>query len=241
MLALLLSLFISVFGISAFEVPKLTGPVMDLANMLTAREEQEIENLIRQAQAQNIAQLQVLTVPSLNGDVIENASIKVVDQWKLGSKEQDKGVLLMISAEERKMRIEVGQGLEGDVPDVIAKRIIADQMVPLFQSGRVGEGVLLGVHTLIAKISGVEPNLESTYSEPRSRKKTNISPIFFLIFFIIASVFSRLGPRRFRRSGLGGGFIGGGLGGGGFGGRGGGGGWSGGGGGFSGGGASGGW
>lgn len=225
-----------------FEVPPLTGPVVDRANMVPPRLQGQIEQSLRFLLEQGGAQVQVLTVPDLAGLEIEQASIQVVDQWKLGSESADNGVLLMVAAKERKIRIEVGQGLEGQLTDAYSGRIIRDVMTPLFKSGHLGQGILLGVYR-IAQIT--DPNIKldaylegaAQYRPRRSERVgrgTLSSTIIFIIFgLIFVSRFGLLGGlllgAGMRRGGYGGGFGGGG------------GGWSGGGGGFSGGGASGGW
>jgi uncharacterized protein len=232
-----------------FRVPPLRGAVNDTTGMLSAGASRNLESALRALHERGGTQLAVLTLPSLSGLPIEQASIRVVDEWKLGTEKQDDGVLLLIAREERKVRIEVGQGLEGVVTDAYAKRIIDEGMVPLFRAGDVNSGVTLGVFQ-IARLTNPEvdlrPYLEGSLRAPttaqhRARGRGSI-PIFALIA-AVPLLMMRLGsfggvPYYRRRRGYywgGGGFMGGG----GFGG--GGGGFGGGGGGFSGGGASGGW
>ena len=236
----------------AFEVPPLTGPVVDRAGLLSASAEQQIGDALRRLRdaggAGKGVQIAVLTVPGLDGAPIEQASIQVVDAWQLGTASGDNGVLLMVARDDRKIRIEVGQGLEGDLPDAHAKRIIDESMVPLFAAGNAEQGILVGVFQ-IAQRTNPDLDVESFFaggerdwhsSRRPSRGIPALIPILFLLFLLFAG----------RRAG--GGFLGGllggmvlgglagrGHGGGGFGG--GGSGFRGGGGGFSGGGASGGW
>lgn len=243
----LLLLAVNVFA-ADFPVPALTGPVVDNAGLLSPRTRSELEDLIRRLHEAGGTQLQVLTVPDLAGLSIEEASIKVTDKWKLGSAKDDNGVLLMIAAKERRVRIEVGQGREGDLPDVRASRIIREVIVPRFREGDADAAVTAGVLSIIHY---TDPDFleKSGVSIRKERRGNGVSGltllwILFLVFIFLSRIF--IGPRRRGLMGLGGGFFGGsgwgggGFGGGGFGG-GGGGGWSGGGGGFSGGGASGGW
>jgi len=232
-----------------FEIPKLTGPVVDRAGMITRSARRKISQSLQQLKKQGGTQIAVLTLNDLAGISIEQASIQVVDQWKLGDEKSDNGILLLISKKDRKMRIEVGQGVEGDLTDAYSKRIIDETMVPLFRSGKVDEGVLLGVYQ-IAQRANPTMNLESVFGsgqrgwKRRTRSRRGIGS--FLPFILLLFLFgSRLGRRR----GMGGaglflsGMLLGGLGGRGYSGGGGfsGGGFGGGGGGFSGGGASGGW
>lgn len=235
------------FARAEFQVPELTGPVVDQAHILDRGTEQKIEAALRYLHEQGGSQITVLTVPSLEGLPIEQASIKVTDAWKLGTAKGDNGVLLLVAPKERSVRIEVGQGLEGVLTDADSKEIVSDSIIPLFRAGDFPSGVLVGVYQIARK---TDPNVDLTpYLEGAVQKapRGGHSPLrgwVLFIFFILFILFSLLGGggggrRRFRRGGF---YYGGGGwgGGGGFGGSGGGG-WSGGGGGFSGGGASGNW
>ncbi|MGZ3771843.1 MAG: TPM domain-containing protein [Bdellovibrio sp.] len=224
-----------------FKVPALTGPVIDEVGYLTRSDRQELMQLLYDFNRRGKAQLQVLIVPDLQGYPIEQASIQIVDKWQLGTKKKDNGILFLIAANERAMRIEVGQGLEGAIPDITAKRIISDQVIPLFRAKRYSAGIVVGVNeilTLADKEFADEKNLQ----REDSGGGLGDIPIFVIIaVLIVISILGRFGGGRGRYLGGGGGWGGGGFGGGGWGGGGGGGGWSGGGGGFSGGGASGNW
>lgn len=226
-----------VFSFSAnaqeVKIPKLTGAVVDEAQMLSRAARSNLDGFLKNFYRSTGTQIAVLTIPSLDGQPIETYSIAVVDKWKLGNKDTDMGALILISKKDRKVRIEVGQGLEGDITDLYAKRVIDHVITPEFKQSNFDAGITNGVYALIQKAN---PNyLKQSKIQPirskRSRKSKSIW--FYLIFFIIYVLI--MGGGRGRRGGL---FIGGsGLGGGGgFGG-----GFSGGGGGFSGGGASGGW
>ena len=231
-----------------FEVPRLQSAVTDRAGMLSSATRDRLESALRRLEASGGTQLAILTVPNLAGLTIEQASIQVVDQWKLGTKEADRGVLLFVARDERRIRIEVGQGLEGQLTDAYSKRIIDEAITPLFREGDVDAGLTVGVYQ-IARITNPEldlrADLEGSLRNPRSgrqRRQQESTPleIFFTIVLILFVLSSRMGwlPFLFAsglgRRGYGGrhGGMGGGFGGGGFGG---------GGGGFSGGGASGGW
>ncbi len=240
---LLLSLLGSLWASPAasLEVPKLTGPVVDLAGVLNRSEKAEISASLLQFQRKYGPQLQVLVVPSLEDETIESYSIKVVDAWKLGSKDKDDGVLLLVATHDRKVRIEVGRGLEGDLPDALAGRIIRAGIVPFFEQGQTGAGVLVGLGMIAESVGGKLENIPT----PRMRRVRrgggrSLGFLLFLGFFLIGPLLSG----RRRRGGVGGallsGMLLGSLMGGGRGGFGGGG-FGGGGGGFSGGGASGSW
>lgn len=237
--------FFSHLARAEFQVPPLAGPVMDTANILQPETEQRLTSILRRLHESGGTQLQVVTVPDLGGAVIEEAALKMAEQYGLGSAKGDNGVLLLVAAQERRIRIEVGQGREGDLPDARASRIIRDVMVPRFREGSADRAVWAGVMAILhftdaqfLESSGEKAPQAGRRSRPLVEK---FGPLFFLLFFLVV-LLNGGGRRGLRRHGLGGvfpgGFGGGGFGGGGFGG---GGGWSGGGGGFSGGGASGGW
>jgi uncharacterized protein len=180
-------------------------------------------------------QISVLTIPSLEDQTIEERAIQVFDQWKIGKKGKDNGVLILIAKKERKVRIEVGYGLEGDIPDAYAKRIVEDVMLPQFRTGQFTTGVVLGIQQ-IAHLSHVE--LQQNSKLLRGKPRTDIRPEMFIFLLLwVLLEFLRARSNRHVRAGRGP-YTGGWGGGGGFGG---GGGWSGGGGGSGGGGASGGW
>jgi len=233
-------------GAESFRVPPLRSAVNDRADMLSPAAKERIETALRALQQKGGTQLVVLTLPNLSGLSIEQASIQIVDAWKLGTAKDDNGVLLLIAKEERRMRIEVGQGLEGVLTDAYSKRIIDESIQPLFRAGDFDSGVLVGVYQ-IARITNPEvdltPYLEGSSTQAHRRTgRSTPGPLGWLVFLLIAMPFWLLrwgmfGGRTYYR-GQRGSYWGYGSGGGGFGG---GGGFSGGGGGFSGGGASGGW
>jgi len=102
----------------------------------------------------------VLTVPSLEGEPIETYSMRVVEAWKIGHSRLDNGALLLVAPKERRARIEVGYGLEGAVPDVIAKRIIEDVMIPYFRAGDLAGGIAAGTEALMHAAAGEEVQAE---------------------------------------------------------------------------------
>lgn len=230
-----------------FKIPELTSPVVDAGGMIAAQDAEFLRQLIVRFKETHQAQIQVLTVKTLSGVPIEQAAIQVTDAWKLGDKKRDDGILLLVAAEERKIRIEVGQGLEGDIPDIKAKRIIADVMGPAFRQSGPSTGIVVGVFQIMKLIDPqftdadgrMTDEMSSPVAERRPRSLIQkYQNIFIFIFMIVIFFLNFLKPGGggFYRGGRGG------WGGGGFGGGGrGGGGWSGGGGGFSGGGSSGDW
>ena len=224
----------------AYEPPRLTGPVMDQANLIDSADKRYLENQIRSLYDQTRIQVQIFTVESLGGEPIEQVSIDTVEKWKLGDQNTDKGLLILVSKSDKKTRIEVGQGLEGDIPDLLAYQIIQQKMLPAFKSGEFGKGLIAALGTIEALASPetagqVQKSLSRT--KKSSSKLTVLLELLPLLIFLLIFIFGGRGTRSGLLAGMLLGGMGGRRGGGGFGG----GGWSGGGGGFSGGGASGGW
>lgn len=228
-------------GLLALEVPPLKQRVNDTANMLSASTKQQLEEILGRLEQTDSTQIVLLTIPSLGGEVLEEFSIKVADQWKIGQKGLDNGAILLIAKNDRKIRIEVGYGLEGSLTDLMAGRIIRNVIVPKFKAGNFDQGVIDGVQAMIGVVRGEYQAPEKIPSRGGPKVKgTNPIFIVFIAFVFIISIIGKL--RRFfgsgysQRSHSGAGWFAG-TGGGGFSS----GGFSGGGGGFGGGGASGGW
>jgi uncharacterized protein len=237
-------------GAEPFAVPRLSGPVVDLGGFLSAGAEQQLSGALVRLKAEGKGtEIAVLTVADLGGLTIEQASIQVVDAWKLGSAAKDNGVLLMVARDERQVRIEVGQGLEGDLPDAHAKRIVDETMVPLFRSGNAEQAILLGAYQVAERTNpglALEPifgaGSQKWGQRSRTRSPGGLGALIPLVFIVLFVVMGRGRGGRGRAGGLATGVLLGGMMGGRRGSyRGGGGSFGGGGGGFSGGGASGGW
>ncbi|HQR29994.1 MAG TPA: TPM domain-containing protein [Anaeromyxobacteraceae bacterium] len=237
-------------------VPRLTGPVVDQAGVLDDRWEQRLGDLSRAARARDGGkgpQLQYLLVPTLDGEPIESFAMRVAEAWKLGTKGRDDGVLVVVAVKDRRVRIEVGGGIEGGLTDAQSVRIIRGAIVPAFREGRYGEGLYAAGQQILGALGALPPGAQGgrQRAEPKEIDIPVVgtllafllglgSPalILLVIFFVIVRALSA-GARGVRRGPRG--PWGGGWGGGGGWSGGGGGGWSGGGGGFSGGGASGSW
>ena len=231
---------------SALAVPHLAGHVVDLAGMIPPSDRSRIAQKLKDLEVSSGAQVVVLTVPSLERESVEEFTIRVVETWKLGRADQDDGVLLFVAKQERRLRLEVGYGLEGQLTDAMSRRILDNIVTPAFKQGNFGGGLEQAVDAIAALIGGSEAPavLRRSEEEPVSMGYFFLFVLFFL-FFVLPRFLRLFGPpshrcgwssRRGRVSPwiIGGGGSGG-FGGGGFGG------FSGGGGGFGGGGASGGW
>jgi uncharacterized protein len=236
-------------------VPQLTGPVVDEAGLLSAGDARRLEALSRAAwelPADRRVQLQYLVVKSLDGDDIEGYAARAFEAWKLGDR-KDNGVLVVVSAGERRVRIETGYGNEGALTDAQAGRIIRGTIAPAFRAGRYGDGLYdAGVQILSALGALPEGGTARQVARPQPGLGLGATLLLFIVMLVVMGrMFTGFGPRRRRwyggfggpfggLGGWGGGLGGGGWSGGGWGG-GGGGGWGGGGGRSGGGGASGGW
>jgi uncharacterized protein len=251
----------------AFEVPPLEGRVTDRAGLLSTTTKEQLTTRLAEHERVTGVQIAILTIDSLDATPIEDYSIRVVEAWKLGKKGQDNGVLILVAKNDRKMRIEVGYGLEGTLPDIVAGQIVRRVMAPRFRNGDYAGGIALAVEAVIKRTGGEDQSssvtsddstsakraapqygTQTTKSKPQGVIGTIVSFVFgfikfafFLVIILLFVVFNILGGGRRRGGGfyVGGGSLGGGHSSGGF--SGGGGGFSGGGGSFGGGGASGDW
>src|SRR5919109_359798 len=136
---------------SALEVPALRGHVNDYAGILSAGAVQRLEQSLAEFERSDSTQIVVLTVPSLEGDSLEEFSIRVAEAWRIGQAGKDNGAILLVAKEERKVRIEVGRGLEGKLTDLVSGRIIRGEITPRFKAGDFDGG---GVGRVIAIEAG---------------------------------------------------------------------------------------
>ena len=232
----------------ALDVPALRGRVNDYAGVMTQSQAQTLEAQLAQFEQDTGHQVAVLTIPTLEDEAIEDFGIRVAENWKIGKKGFDNGVILLVAVKDRKLRLEVGYGLEGVLPDAIAKRIISDYIVPRFRAQDYAGGIIAGVDAVLKVIKN-EPLPESARKENSNPGSEWNSLVMLALTFGVLGLmaFASAGGRRRNQIWSTRGrrypptyWGGGGFGGGGFGG-GGGGGFSGGGGSFGGGGASGSW
>lgn len=145
------------------QIPALTSPVMDLAGFLNEAEKQNLSELAYEINANNGPQITILTVPDMQGNVIEEFSIRVADKWKLGTKEKDNGLLVIIAKQERMMRIEVGQGLEGDLTDYDTAKYTRNIFPEYFKRGEFHAGLRLFMEDVAGrfniKLSNTQPQI----------------------------------------------------------------------------------
>ncbi len=167
------------------DVPALKGRVNDYGNILSSSTERQIEAVLGELESMDSTQIVVLTITSLEGDSLEGFSIRVADQWKIGQKNKDNGAILLISKNDRKVRIEVGYGLEGSLTDLISGRIIRNIIIPCFKRGDFDSGVSSGVQAVIQAVRGeFKADAEPVRVSPRSHSGPNLFAILFIIFLV---------------------------------------------------------
>jgi len=154
--ATLVALVLALLALAAHaaDVPYLSGRVVDDAEILSPAVRDTLTRTLKDYEDKTTTQIVVLTVPTLGGDGIEDFATRVFEAWKLGQKGKDNGVLVIVVPRDRKMRIEVGYGLEGTLPDVAAARIIRNVMTPRFKDNDFDQGIAEGVDAIIAQLDG---------------------------------------------------------------------------------------
>lgn len=169
---------------SALNVPKLQGYVNDYAHMISGSARAKLEEELKSFEQSDSTQLVILTIPSMEGESVEDYSIKVVEAWKLGQARKDNGILLLVSKDDRKMRIEVGRGLEGRLTDLMAGRIIDLAIKPWFKRGDFDGGFAAGVASLIDATRG-----EFKAEEKESRRENQPFQSSWLFLFVVLILF----------------------------------------------------
>jgi uncharacterized protein len=171
--------------------------VHDEANVLSAATRASLEKILERERDSSSNQIAILIVPSLNGEILEEFSLRVAEAWKLGTKEKDNGVLLLVAVEDRKVRIETGYGLEGVLTDALSNRIIRNEIAPRFREGDYNGGAQAGVAAIIQAIKGEYVNDDPAPRKKNSKRSPFITILILIIIFVLMS--------RGRRGGGGGG------------------------------------
>jgi uncharacterized protein len=167
---------------AALEVPYLSGRVVDEAGMIPMETRQRIESKLAQVETQTGIQVAVLTIESLEGEPLEDYSVRVAQTWKLGQKGKDNGVLLLIAEQDRKMRIEVGYGAEPVLTDLKSDQILDNVIRPSFRNGDFGGGIEKGVDAIITTLTGGEvPAAPESQPQPLRGPAGAIPLLFFLL------------------------------------------------------------
>lgn len=173
----------------ALEVPKLTGYVNDYAGMLSKDEVDRISRDLELYEKSTSIQVFILTIQSLEGQDIEGFSIMVAEAWKAGHKGKDNGVIITLAKADRKMRIEVGRGLEGTLTDLITGRIIDQEMTPRLKAGKTAEALETAIAKIKLAVKG-EYKGDGKTAKGKGEKKEDESKveIGLLIFFVITGL-----------------------------------------------------
>ncbi|MBL6748918.1 MAG: YgcG family protein [Nevskia sp.] len=185
---LVLTLCTSFFAAADLAVPPLTGRVVDQTKTLTQDQMQTLEQTLQTFETKKGSQLAVLIVPSTQPEAIEQYSIRVAEQWKLGRKKVDDGAILLVAKDDRTLRIEVGYGLEGALNDAVSKRIISEIIVPRFQQGDFYGGIAAGVDSLIRVVDG-EPLPEPVANPVAGAGDIRqFGPVIFVLALVVGAV-----------------------------------------------------
>jgi len=201
MLTALLALAAAVSPVAGMDIPPLTGRVVDLAGVIPPDREIALTDKLAAFEASDSTQIAVLTIPGLEGEDLTTYSHRVASGWELGQKQKNNGVLLLVSIQEHDIRIEVGYGLEGRLPDITAGKIIRNEIAPRFQQNDMPAGIEAGVDAIIKAVRG---EYQGTGEPTGSLSKE--SPGGGLFFFLIATVVISAIAASVRR--LFGGFVG---------------------------------
>ncbi|VTZ49132.1 conserved hypothetical protein [Methylocella tundrae] len=183
----------------AYDFPPLTGRVVDAANVIPAATKAAIETKLETLETKSGIQLVVATVNSLDGDEIEPYANALFREWKLGEKDKNNGVLMLIAPKQHKVRIEVGYGLEGTLTDALSKIIISNAMAPRFKTGDFGGGVERGVDDVITVLTTdasewqKRPDLRLDRHDSRS---DSLTPWLVLALFVIVVLLLFRAPRQ---------------------------------------------
>lgn len=232
-LLLLAALALLATPAAAQTFPKLTGRVVDAANLLTPAQEAELDGKLAALETQSQRQLVVATIPDLEGYEIEDYGYRLGRAWAIGDKERDDGALLIVAPTERKVRIEVGYGLEGILTDALSSLIIQREVIPRFKQGDYPGGIAAAADQLIVQLQLPEDEARKVAAQAIQHQKTSSSSpefdlgfwiwaLIFFFFFVLPFLRALFGKKGARRHGSGvwvvptGGWSSGGGGGGGF-------------------------
>ena len=182
-----LILLFAVLAHADVAVPPYSSRVTDLTGTLSGGAVASLEAKLANLETQKGSQIAVLIVPSTQPEEIEQYSIRVADAWKAGRKNIDDGAILLVAKNDRRVRIEVGKGLEGAMPDAIANRIIDENITPRFKAGDFDGGVSAGVDKMIAVVSG-EPLPPPDQKWEHSGSWSGIFPLLLVVVFIASGV-----------------------------------------------------
>jgi uncharacterized protein len=190
-LLLVATLLAAAVGVVAQQpIPPLTGHVVDATGTLDARALAALEDKLAAFEARKGSQVAVLLVSTTAPEALEQYSLRVAEEWQIGRSGVDDGIVLVVALDDRRMRFEVGYGLEGAVPDALARRIIAETIAPRFYEGDFAGGLDAGLDAVIGLIDGEELPVPVA-REPEAEPFTAL-PIILMLALFVAPLFRRL-------------------------------------------------
>lgn len=186
----------------ALNVPHLSNPVVDNAHVINSSDEEWLNKTLSELSKQTGIQIGVLTIPSLEGEDLEDFSMKVAEDWQLGQKGEDLGALLVVSINDRSLRIETGYGLEGSLTDTKSGMIIRNVITPKFKEGNYSKGIAQGVNAIVQTVAPDFVGSESKIDYANSDDDDSVFalvPFVFFLFFTVVSIFGS-NRRRYGRN-----------------------------------------
>jgi uncharacterized protein len=201
---ILVGLLMTVPAWGQSEVPTLTGRVVDQAEVLSPTVERSLTALLAAHEDTTSNQVAILTVPTLDGVPVEQYALRVAETWQLGTATFDNGALILVAPADRAARIEVGTGLEGALPDVVASRILRHEMVPHFRSGDYEGGIEAGAVAVVGALEGTytPPPVEATAAEQGDEFRALLGFILSGLLVIASAMLGMSTRGRARRWGL---------------------------------------
>lgn len=187
----LLLLVCSVVSCSALEVPELKGRVNDYAGLLSQASVKQLEGSLQAFEQEQSTQLVVVTIPGLENDSLEEFSIRLAEKWKIGHEGLDNGAILLVVRNERKIRIEVGYGLEGSLTDLTSGRIIRNIIVPSFKNGDFNQGIMAGISAMMDAVRGEFSASNVSITSDQDSNTEGLLFMLMLILLFIGKAFGR--------------------------------------------------
>jgi uncharacterized protein len=177
-----------------FKLPTPVGYVNDFANVITDSDEANLNSIILELKEKTQAEVVVVTMNSLENYPIEDVGLEIGRQWKVGQKGKDNGLIVLVAPNDKKMRIEVGYGLEGAIPDSKAGRIRDEYMIPNFKVGDYSKGIAVGTSIIVGSIAkdyGVTISKNYNYVNqvpPKSQKSSPLVNFVFIAMFLFVAI-----------------------------------------------------
>lgn len=175
-------LIANLFHLNAKTVPALQSRVNDYANIISSADKDQIEATLTNLENSTGIQIAVLTIDSLEGEALEAYSMKVAEAWKIGQAGKDNGAILLVAMEERKVRLEIGYGLEDKLTDTKCGLIIRNVIIPEFRNSNYSKGILSGINNMVGIVGGDEALISKSVSKPNST--TDYKGMIFGLLFV---------------------------------------------------------